>query len=306
MSILVTGANGFVGKHLVKKLLESNLEVKTLSTKPNDFLSVSSYKLNLECDSLCDDAAYLHGVNCIVHLAGRAHLKGRGVSSAEQFMQINCDYPLKLARLAVINGVKRFIFISTIGVNGRSNTAPFNYKSPFLPYGDYANSKCRAEIALTEFCHSSGLELVIIRPPLVYGIDAPGNFDRLKRLVILNVPMPFGAVKNSRSFVHVDNLVDLIFRCVYHTKAAGGVFLVSDDCDVSTSDFLLKLYLAAGNTPRSYNVPVKFLKLFFYLSGRRDLNYQLINSLVLDINHTKSTLDWFPPFSLEEGIKRCF
>ena len=306
MAILVTGANGFVGKHLIRALLENDIEVKALSTKPIESLSAHSYKLALNCDSLCEEATFLNGVNCIVHLAGLAHRKRSNAPSEDEYMQVNYHYPLKLARLAVEHGIKRFVFVSTIGVNGSSNTLPFDYRSPVIPAGDYAKSKSRAEQALTDFAKNSGLELVIIRPPLVYGRGAPGNFATLLRVAQKNLPLPLGSIHNSRSFVYVENLVDLITRCVEHPKAIGQVFLVSDDSDISTSEFLKKLITASGQKHRLLPLPIAYLKILALIIGKNSVVEQFTSSLTIDIEHTKATLDWSPPFSLDDGLKRCF
>lgn len=304
MSVLVTGAGGFVGAYLVKTLLENAIHVKALSTRPIETLALHSYKLSLRSEFLCEDVKFLNGVNCIVHLAGLAHRKGLDVPSEEEYMQVNYHYPLKLARLAVDNGVKRFVFVSTIGVCGGANTSPFDFRSPSCPVGDYAQSKYRAEQALTDFAKKTGLELVIIRPPLVYGKGAPGNFAALLSVAKKNLPLPLGSLGNSRSFVYVENLVDLIKLCTEDPKAANEIFLVSDGSDISSSDFLKMLIRASGQRPLLFPFSVKILKSLAWITGRGSDFEKFSSSLTLDIEHTKSTLSWSPPVSLDDGIRR--
>ena len=170
----------------------------------------------------------------------------------------------------------------------------------------FAKGRPKPEIALKKIVKNTDMELVIIRPPLVYGKNAPGNFGKLLNVAQRNLPLPLGAINNQRSFVAIDNLVDLIVTCIDHPNAVNHTFLVSDGEDISTSNLLKKLTLAAGKKPWLIPIPLSFLKLIASIVGKKDTVERFSSSLIVDIEHTKSTLNWKPPITLEEGIRRCF
>lgn len=301
--VLVTGGTGFLGKHLLKAV-NNNFNVVTLvRNTPIDENSVVIGNFTADTDF----SQALGDVNIVIHLAARAHIaKEQLTKPIEEFREVNTYATLQLAKQAYLSGVKRFIFVSSIGVNGVSNSVCFKHSDRPEPTEDYAVSKYEAEIGLKKIAEETGMEVVIIRPPLVYGPNAPGNFGKLAKLASKNLPLPFGAVKNLRSLVAVDNLVDLIITCIDHPKAANQTFLVSDDHDVSTSELLHTMTLAAGKKPRLLPIPMSWLYLVGKLTGKKAIIDRLCGSLRVDISHTKEMLDWKPSVSFNDGIQKCF
>ncbi|WP_199527035.1 NAD-dependent epimerase/dehydratase family protein [Pseudoalteromonas sp. bablab_jr004] len=304
--VLITGATGFIGRNLVKSLNEC-YEISALvrhELKPNtniDFINVGEFsrKTNLK------DA--FSNIDIVIHLAAKAHITNTNLdNSPESYKDINIDFTLKLAKHASACGVKRFIFLSSVGVLGVSNVIPFNGFDKPSPIENYSISKLHAELALKKITAETNLQYVIIRPPLVYGKGAPGNFGTLLKVAKKNLPLPLGAINNRRSFVSIDNLVNLIITCIDHPHAANQTFLVSDDEDISTSDLLKKLTLAAGKKPWLLPMPVSFLKFLAAIVGKKAAVDRFSSSLTVDIEHTKKTLNWKPPITLDEGIRRCF
>lgn len=301
--VLITGGTGFLGKQLLKSV-SNNFEVVTLvRNTPIDINSVLVGNLA----SATDFSKALAGVGVVIHLAARAHVtKEQSIKPIEEFREVNTRATLQLAKQAALSGTKRFIFVSSIGVNGVSNLVSFKHTDKPEPSEDYAISKYEAEIGLKKIAEDTGMEVVIIRPPLVYGKGAPGNFGTLLKVSEKNLPLPLGRINNQRSFVAIDNLVDLIKTCIDHPAAANQIFLASDDEDISTSDLLKKLTLAAGNKPWLIPVPVSFLKFLASIVGKKVTVERFSSSLTVDIEHTKKTLNWKPPITLDEGIRRCF
>lgn len=306
-NILVTGATGFVGKHLFKKL-NYRYNVSLVSRAPTKGFCEAYAKFNVgEFSQDTDFTPSLIKVDCVIHLAGKAHIQEKNsIAVLDEFRKSNVLVTLKLAEQAAEKGVKRFIFISSIGVNGVSNTTPFKYSDIASPTENYAVSKNEAEIGLKKIAEATGMEVVIIRPPLVYGKGARGNFGTLLKVAKRNLPLPLGAINNQRSFVAIDNLVDLIETCIEHPNAANQTFLVSDDENISTSNLLKKLTLAAGKKPCLIPVPISLLKFLASIVGKKTTVERFSSSLTVDIEHTKNTLNWKPPITLEEGIRRCF
>ncbi|MEZ6964112.1 NAD-dependent epimerase/dehydratase family protein [Aeromonas sp. S9(2024)] len=311
--ILLTGATGFVGSAVLTQLtLNSGVAVRTYGRRTPVGLSLGSSANNVshivgELGSAVDYTSALHSVDVVIHCAAQAHIGKNCIDRQVAFNQINCDGTLKLARQASDAGVKRFVFISSIGVNGGHNQKrPFKYDDVAAPWDEYTQSKYAAELGLRQLAKETGLEVVIIRPPLVYGVNAPGNFGKLTHAVRHGRWLPLGAIHNQRSFVAVDNLVDLIINCVTHPHATNQTFLVSDDQDISTTELLEMMSRAAGKSPRLLSVPMSWLRLAGKLTGKQAVIERLCGNLQVDISHTKTTLGWQPPISLEEGIKRCF
>ncbi|WP_462164551.1 NAD-dependent epimerase/dehydratase family protein [Pseudoalteromonas xiamenensis] len=304
--ILLTGATGFIGGNLLAEMGQKYRIALLVRNKLSTPIACEQY--------LCDESHLnykfgeaLKEVDCVIHLAGRAHILNDKVSSPlSEFRKVNRDLTVDLAKQAAKSGVKRFIFVSTIGVNGPKNEKPFTFEDKPNPVDDYAVSKYEAELGLKAICAEAGMEFVIIRPPLVYGKSAPGNFGTLLKVAEKNLPLPLGAIHNQRSFVHVDNLVDLIATCIEQPNAANQIFLVSDDNNISTTAFLEKLTKAAGKKSCLLPVPLPFLNCVATLIGKKKLLDKLANSLTVDIEHTKKTLHWHPPLSIDESIRRCF
>ena len=308
-TVLVTGANGFIGSALVARLVTEPMWKTVASVRvqkqpfAEDVRVVSAGEVRADTDW----SHALHGVHIVVHAAAVAHVPH--VSSGEQLTRLrmaNVDGVLALAYQAAAAGVKRFVFISSIGVNGNVNVRPFSALDVPHPVEPYAQSKWEAEQGLWRIQQETGMELVIIRPPLVYGPGAPGNFGSLVRWVGKGIPLPLGAIHNRRSLVGIDNLVDLIARCIDHPAAANQVFLAGDGRDLSTTELLRLVGDAMGRPARLIPVPAGVLKLSAALLGRKAMAQRLLGSLQVDISQTCETLDWQPPFTVEEGLRRCF
>lgn len=304
MNVLITGITGFLGtklsdrlkaEHGVTGVVRSNRYSESESTVVADFSS----NFNL--------ISSLSIVDCVVHCAALAHVDhDANEEILNSFLQVNTVATLELARQAAQSGVRRFIFISSIGVNGLVTKESFKFDDVADPKEPYAVSKLEAEIGLRKLSKETGLEVVIIRPPLVYGANAPGNFSKLLALADLNLPLPLGAINNKRSLVSVDNLTDFIAICIDHPKAANQLFLISDDHDVSTTELLESMILAAGRKPFLLPISVYILSFFANLLGKKALIDRMSSNLQVDVSHTKSTLNWEPAISFDEGIRRCF
>lgn len=308
MKMLVTGAGGFVGKALCIEAVARGLKVRAVSRFSSCCLGKSECVSigNIDASTSWSDA--LNGCDVVVHLAARAHVMiETSHDPLMEFRKVNVGGTLNLARQAAARGLRRFIYISSIGVNGaETNVAPFGAMDEPVPHSEYALSKYEAELGLRKLALETGIEVVIIRPPLVYGPNAPGNFGTLMRWLQRGVPLPLGAVKkNRRSLVALDNLVDLILTCVQHPKAVNQTFLVSDGVDLSTTELLQRMGKAMNRSACLLPVPTKFLKFTANLFGKRAAAQSLIGSLQVDISQTCEVLDWRPPVSVDEGLRRA-
>jgi nucleoside-diphosphate-sugar epimerase len=306
--ILLTGANGFVGTALVSRLVRERLEVRACvrrnaGTLPDAVQTVLINDLTGDID--CVQA--LAGIGVVLHVAARVHaMNDSSANPLTEFRRVNVQGTLNLARQAATVGVRRFVFVSSIGVNGAETfQQPFTYQDQVAPHSAYAVSKYEAELGLQELAAKNKMEVVIIRPPLVYGPNAPGNFGSLMRWLKRGIPLPLGTIYNQRSLVALDNLVDLIVTCVTHPAAANQTFLVSDDEDLSTTQLLRRMGSALGKPARLIPVPASLLKLGAALAGRPELAQRLCGSLQVDISKTKELLGWRPPFSVNEGLKKA-
>lgn len=308
MKLLITGANGFVGRALSLDAFRRGFRV---CASVRNQSSLPSYIEVVSVGDIDSGTLWLQALNdcdVVVHLAARAHVSAETQgNSVEEFRKVNVGGTLNLARQAAAAGVRRFIFISSIGVNGaETSTAPFCHLSKPAPHSPYAVSKFEAELGLNKLAEETGMEVVTIRPPLIYGPNAPGNFGSLMRLLIRGVPLPFGLVnQNCRSFVALDNLVDLILTCVSHPKAANQIFLVSDLEDVSTAELVKKIGKAMNRSVLLFPVPTRFLSFMATLSGKKGVAQSLLGSLQLDITYTCEVLNWNPPISMDEGLHRA-
>jgi nucleoside-diphosphate-sugar epimerase len=251
-----------------------------------------------------DWSAALEGVGAVVHLAGRAHRLDEDENpAASAHEQVNAEGTRRLAECAAANGVRRFVFLSTVKVNGeRTFEKPFVEDDPPAPNGAYAVSKWRAEQALQEIGKRRGLDFVIIRPPLVYGPGVRANFLMLLRLVDRGVPLPLGGIVNKRSLVGLGNLIEMILACLRHDKAAGQTFLVSDREDVSTPDLVRKIAHRLGRPCRLVFAPRFLLDFAGRVTGKSDSVKRLVESLQVDISKAKMLLGWRPTFSMDQGL----
>lgn len=295
--ILVTGASGFVGRQLCRHLQERGEQFRMCMRHayPNT-ISVGDINESTDWNTA------LLGVQVVIHLAGRAHVLNHTLPY--EFRRVNVEGTLNLASQAAAAGVKRFIFVSSIGVNGnRTVCSPFSESDQPNPQEPYAVSKWEAEKLLLNLAAETDMELVIIRPPLVYGSNAPGNFGRLYRLVRRGIPLPLGAIRNHRSLVALENLVDLIITCIGHPSAVGQTFLVSDGEDVSTPDLIRRIAFSMGRTVRLIPVPYAILVAGMTLLGRRELATRLCGSLQVDITKARKVLGWTPPVKMDDALR---
>lgn len=306
MQVGITGANGFVGSALFRELASGNAVQVTGSVRRLASSHAGLFRINT-MDALTDWSRFLDGQQVIIHVAARAHVqKDDSVDPWTEYRKVNVEGTINLAHQAARAGVKRFIFISSIGVNGNITDRPFTENDPPCPAELYARSKWEAEQGLWQVQQQTGMEIVIIRPPLIYGPGAPGNFGSLVRWVRKGVPLPLGAVHNSRSFVALDNLIDLIITCIDHPAAANQVFLASDGEDLSTTALLRAVARAMGKNEQLVPVPAWILMLGAASLGKRPVARRLLGSLQVDISKARNLLGWEPPVSVKEGLKRCF
>lgn len=300
--ICVTGATGFIGNDVCNYLDNLGYDVTRISRDER-----IGYSAVGNIDNKTNWKSALMGSECVVHLAARAHiLHEQALDPREAFFKVNVDGTLNLARQAVSAGVKRFVFISSIGVNGETTTnQPFTEKSNVHPQSLYALSKLEAESGLRTIEKESGLEVVIIRPPLVYAANAPGNFQRLMKLVSLNVPLPFGRLNNHRSFVALDNLTDFIATCIDHPAAGGETFLISDSQPISTTELIRLLSEGMEKKVTLFPFPDSIISLGARLVGKKKIYQQLYCSLVIDITKAGNLLGWLPPVAFDEALKKA-
>ncbi|UPQ81323.1 SDR family oxidoreductase [Pseudomonas knackmussii] len=304
--IILTGASGFIASRLFFELKQGLgfQPIGLCRRLPQGGASSGLYAVgDLQQAEL---STLLTDVEVLIHAAARAHIVMGEVAPLAEYRRVNVEGTLNLARQAVAAGVKRFVFISSIGVNGNINTRPFRASDLPNPAEPYAQSKWEAEQGLMQLAAETGMEVVIIRPPLVYGSGAPGNFGSLVRWIEKGVPLPLGAIHNKRSLVGIDNLVDLIIRCIDHPAAANQVFLAGDGEDLSTTDLLRGVGKAMAKPARLIPVPAGLLQFGATLLGKKAMAQRLLGSLQVDIRKTCELLDWKPPYTVDEGLRRCF
>ncbi len=305
--ILITGVSGFVGGRLADSI---DSEVYRVAGVARGAIS-KSYPL-IEIASLTDLPAaevFFDGIEVVVHAAARVHLMNDTEGDPlTAFRDVNVKGTINLARQAAVAGVKRFIFISSIKVNGEQTATgqPFSSHDTPSPDDFYGISKHEAEQGLRELASETGMEVVIIRPPLVYGPGVKGNFASMIKLVGRGLPLPLGAVHNKRALVALDNLVDLIITCIDHPGAANETFLVSDGEDLSTTQLLQGVAEAMGKPSRLIPVPASLLQFGATLLGKKAMAQRLLGSLQVDISHTQKRLNWTPPLTVKQGLQRCF
>lgn len=302
--VLLTGASGFLGQALCRRLRADGCLVSALSRHPPSpsgppWVQVQRYE---------DAGPMLVGQSCMVHLAARVHvMRDAEADPLGEFRKANLDLTLNLARLAAQAGVRRFIFVSSVKVNGEETLTgqPFTAGDAPEPEDPYGISKMEAEAALRDIASETGMEVVIIRPPLIYGPGVRANFEALIRVIARGVPLPLRAIQNQRSLVALDNLVDLISICVDHPLAANQTFMVSDGEDVSTPDLIRRIAKAMGRPVRLFSVPLGLLQMGAKILGKSSALQRLCGNLQVDISKTKNTLGWTPPVSVDEGLRRA-
>ncbi len=303
--ILLTGASGFIGGAVLQALKECAISVRPIYRKNVDH---SDSVIIETLDKNTDWTHALNNVDVVIHCAARTHIMNdEAIDSMKEYYKINVDGSLQLARQAAEAGVRRFIFISSIKVNGESTKIGQKYSASDLPAPEdaYGISKAEAEKKLFELAQKTKMELVIIRPVMVYGPNVKGNFQTMMQWIARGIPLPLGsAIKNRRSLVALDNLVNLICICINHPQAVNQVFLISDDEDLSTAAILRRLGRAVGRDVRLLPVPVFLLNFGARLIGKSRIANRLLGSLQVDIKKTRNLLGWTPPLTTDEGFKK--
>ncbi|MHC8349686.1 UDP-glucose 4-epimerase family protein [Pseudomonas sp. RT4P38] len=304
--VLVTGASGFVGRAVVFRLLLDRKFIPVAAARSATTLhglcAVVPFDLT---DTQC--LPTLDGVQVIIHAAARVHVMNETASDIlAEFRKVNVEGTLRLARHAAESGVKRFIFISSIKVNGESTAPgkPFKADDRPAPADPYGVSKYEAEEALKQLGHTTGMEVVIIRPPLVYGPGVKANFLSMLNWLNKGIPLPLGAIGNQRSLVAIDNLVDLVITCIDHPAAANQTFLVSDGEDLSTTRLLQRLALALGKRAWLLSLPEGVLKLVASIVGKQAVAQRICGSLQVDISKNRELLGWVPPIDMDKAMRQ--
>lgn len=309
MTVLITGASGFIGSALIAKLQDiGHPRVRACYRAGSirqdvdvDFSTVNSI------DGSTNWGEALVGVDSIIHTAARVHImRDSSADPLYEFRRVNTEGTLNLARQAASVGVKRFVFISSVKVNGGKTTIgqPFNPSDAVWPEGAYGLSKSEAEQGLRILASESDMEIVIIRPPLVYGNGVKANFAALARLVVRGVPLPLASVEsNRRSYVSIENLLDFLLVALNHPLAANQTFLVSDGEDLSTTELIHRIAIASHRPARLLPVPVLILRMGAQLIGQSDFADRLLGSLQVNIAKNQSLLGWAPPHSVDEGLR---
>lgn len=301
----MTGSNGFIGQFLLTALIKNGFYVRAVMRKKNDKADSSE----VICQDISPDADWgsaLKNIDIVIHLAARVHVLEDNDSGAfVEYLAVNVNGTANLALQAAAAGVKRFVFISSIGVNGNQTTdKPFNEKDDLYPHGFYAVSKWEAEKALHKIAQETGLEIVIVRPPLVYGAGVKANFKNLLKLVKSRVPLPFGAIDNLRSLIYVENLVDFLILCTHHPKAVNETFVIADGDDVSTTQLITSIAEQYGRKALLISFSKNWLEKRLKSIGKHALATRLLGNLQVDITKARTLLGWQPPFTFKQGIAR--
>lgn len=299
--LLITGGTGFIGSRLLSQLQHSDI-ITAGRAAPNS--NWPHYPINLSGQA--DYSNCLTGVSTIIHLAGQSQAAPQAsIQQRQQLKNINIDATLALAKQAQAKGVQRFIFISSAKVNGEANPPghPFSADNPPQPHGLYAQSKLKAERGLIALSRDSDMELVILRPTMVYGPQLKGNFASLVKLAKSPLYLPLGQIDNRRSMVYIDNLISAISHCVNSPKAAGKIFMVADQDPVSTSELLIELRQGLNKPTRLWPAPKGLIKMILKLAGRLTSYHSLFSDFEVDSQTIQSQLDWQPPFSRQQGLQ---
>ncbi|CAB0151221.1 N-acetyl-alpha-D-glucosaminyl-diphospho-ditrans, octacis-undecaprenol 4-epimerase [Pseudidiomarina piscicola] len=303
--IAITGATGFLGKNLFKKLNTRYSELILLSRTPSNERGAIQFDIggNLSRES-CE---WISGCDVVIHCAARAHIMNESASDPlAEYRKINTEGTLQLARLAAKSGVRRFVYISSIKVHGERNLskAAIDEVSQLEPVDPYGISKLEAEVGLREISAQTGMEFVIIRPPLIYGPGVKANFESMMNWLDKGLPLPLGAVHNRRSLVGIDNLCDFISLCMDHPKAINETFLVSDQDDVSTTLLIQRLKLAIASKSIIFSLPASLMKLGAALLNKKTVVQRLFEDLYVNSEKATRLLGWRPPYTMTEQLRK--
>lgn len=307
MKILVTGVTGFVGRPLSEKLLLNNFDVlgsvRVATPMPNLPAGVQVAPI----ESIGPDTDWLYaltGIDTVIHLAARVHVMDETSGDPlTAYRQVNVAGTERLARQAVAHGVRRLVFLSSVKVHGEETALPYSEEMALAPLDPYGVSKLEAEEVLKKIAAETGLELVILRPPLVYGPGVKANFLNLLKIVDRGIPLPLARVNNGRSLIYLENLIDAIITCANHPQAAGQTFLVSDGEDVSTPMLVRRVAIALDCQARLLPFPLSLIRLAGKLTGKSMAVDRLLGSLIIDSGKLRQVLGWKPPFTMQEGLR---
>jgi len=307
MPLLVTGATGFVGRFLSRRLLSEGLSVRgTLlaSESPSSLIAGVEPVIVEPLDGSTPWSHALTGINTVIHLAARVHIMDDpSADPLAEFQKVNTEGTSQLAYEAAKAGVKRLVFVSSIKVNGEESPLPYIESSPAQPTDPYGISKWEAEQTLRHIEAETGLEVVIVRPTLVYGPGVKANFLNMMKIISRGIPLPLASITNGRSLVYVGNLVDALATCAMHPAAAGQTYLISDGEDVSTPELIRRTASALGVPAHLFPVPQSLMCLAGKLTGRNAVINRLMGSLIVDSSNIRRELEWSPPFTMEQGLR---
>ena len=306
MKALVTGASGFVGNATCARLVAQGMDVigpvRHLPTQP---LPGVDYRIVSDLSGNTDWREVLKGIDTVVHCAARVHvMREMAADPLVAFRTTNVAGTEQLARQAAAAGVRRFVFLSSVKVNGEGGSVAYHETDPPAPEDAYGISKYEAELGLREIAAETGMEVVMVRSPLIYGPGVKANFQALMHALVRGIPLPLGAIHNRRSLVALDNLVDLIVTCIAHPAAANETFLVSDGEDLSTTELIRRLARAMGRPARLIPMPTTVLMAGATLLGKREVARRLCGTLQVNISKARKVLGWTPPVSVDEGLRR--
>jgi nucleoside-diphosphate-sugar epimerase len=304
--ILVTGSSGFIGRRLCAEIIKRGYQVTAAIRTPNFEQSQFNPIIVGQIGEHTDWKEALNGITCVIHLAARAHvMRDHANDPMAEFRRVNVAGTEQLARSAAASGVKRLVYVSSIGVNGLQTDSrkAFSESDTPNPHNMYALSKWEAEQGLLQISRETGLEIVIVRPPLVYGGNAPGNFAKMMNVLVRGMILPLASVQNLRSLIYLDNLVDALILCVAHPDANGQTYLVSDGEDISTPELLRRLGAAMGHPTHLLPCPQVLLKLAGRLFVKSDQIQRLLGSLQVDSSKIRRELNWRPPYTLDQGLR---